>query len=106
MRAGVCVLCESVCECIMCEYILFHITEAVVGFNKTSLRVEEEAAEVEVCVKVYSPSSDCPVNFSFTVRLNTRDGTAGEQSHLSSQHRLCPSFTQRVLMITELCHNW
>lgn len=37
-----------------------------------------------MCIPVDFPSIDCPIDFSFTVLLSTRDGTAGKCLHLSA----------------------
>ena len=55
--------------------------EAVVRFVERGYTVAEGTDEVaEVCLEVL-PTSECPINFAFTVRLNTRDGAAGTQSY-------------------------
>ena len=51
---------------------------AVVGLEKTIYNVSENVGMVEVCVIVYSPTVDCPIEFAFNVSLSTRDGTAGK----------------------------
>ena len=74
---GMCV-CVHVCQ--MFSLSLFP-AEAVVRFVERGYTVEEGTDGVaEVCLEVVS-SSECPINFAFTVRLNTRDGSAGEHSY-------------------------
>ena len=52
-------------------------SEAVVGLEKTLYSVSEDEGVVEVCAIVYSPTIDCPIEFSFNVNLSTSDRTAG-----------------------------
>ena len=47
------------------------------GLEKTFYNVTEDVGVVEVCAIVYSPTIDCPINFTFAVRLSARDGSAG-----------------------------
>ena len=49
---------------------------AIVGFEDTLYTVEGEG-EVEICVVVYQPRREVPVEFSFEVGVMTSDGTAG-----------------------------
>ena len=51
---------------------------AVVGFEKTFYQFVEEAPQTQVCISVYSPRGDCPIDFDFKVRLSTTDGSAGQ----------------------------
>ena len=53
---------------------------AVVGLENTFYQVSEDVGVVEVCAVVYSPVIECPIQFSFEVRLSTMDGSAGKQS--------------------------
>ncbi|CAI8013443.1 FRAS1-related extracellular matrix protein 2 [Geodia barretti] len=50
--------------------------EAVLKLDKTAYSVQEENRTVTVCVEVDSPVIDTPIDFSFSVLLNTIDGTA------------------------------
>ena len=50
----------------------------MVGLERTFDQVSEGVGVVEVCVIVDSPSVECPIQFSFDVRLSTTNGTAGE----------------------------
>ena len=50
----------------------------VVGLEKTIYNVSENVGMAEVCVIVYSPTVDCPIEFPFNVSLSTRNGTAGK----------------------------
>ena len=51
---------------------------AVFGFEKTTYMFAEETPLTRVCMRVYSPSGDCPIDFDFKVRLSTTDGSAGQ----------------------------
>ncbi|CAI8026680.1 FRAS1-related extracellular matrix protein 2 [Geodia barretti] len=50
--------------------------EAVLKLDKVAYIVEEENITITVCVEVDSPAIDTPIDFSFSVLLNTIDGTA------------------------------
>ena len=52
---------------------------ARVGLEQTFFRVSEDVGVVELCARVYFPVIECPIAFSFDVRLSTRDGTAGKR---------------------------
>lgn len=54
-----------------------HFTDAVVGLERTSYTVLENAGVVEVCTIVYSPYGPCPIDQPFEVRLSTNDESAG-----------------------------
>ena len=54
-----------------------HLTVAVVGLERTSYTVFENAGVVEVCAIIYSPSLPCPIDHPFEVRLSTLDNSAG-----------------------------
>ena len=47
------------------------------GLEQTIYRVTEDVNVVELCVIVYEPIIDCPIEFSFEVKLSTIDKTAG-----------------------------
>ena len=53
-------------------------TEAVIKLDKPAYSVQEENRTVTVCVEVDSPAIDTPIDFSFSVLLNTIGGTAGK----------------------------
>lgn len=48
-----------------------------VGLEKTLIRGYEKNETVEVCVVVWSNSTDCPISFPFNVSLWTEDMDAG-----------------------------
>ena len=50
---------------------------AVVGLERTFIRVSEDVGVVELCAIVILPVSTCPIAFPFNVRLSTDDGDAG-----------------------------
>ena len=52
--------------------------EAVLRLDQPVYIVEEENRTVTVCVEVDSPRIDTPIDFSFSVLLNTIDDTAGK----------------------------
>ena len=54
---------------------------AVVGLEQTFFSVSEGVGVVELCAIVYEPNIICPIEFPFNVRLQTRDGTAGNIPH-------------------------
>ena len=49
---------------------------ARVGLKQTIYRVSEDVSVVGLCVIVYEPIIDCPIEFSFEVKLSTKNGTA------------------------------
>ena len=51
--------------------------DATVGMEHTFYTVLESDVTVEVCAVVYEPITDCPVEFSFDLRLYTVSGSAG-----------------------------
>lgn len=65
------------------QYICFHhFLEATVGFIQTSYRVDEDIGTVEICAAVHEPQGiDCPIDFKFTLILETKDTTAGIHKH-------------------------
>ena len=56
------------------------LQEAIVGFQVLRYSIEEGSVEIAACIQVHSPSDVCPIDFSFTVTMTTRDGTAGEHA--------------------------
>ena len=50
---------------------------AVVGLERTFIRVLEDVGVVELCAIVRAPVITCPIDYPFDVRLSTDDGTAG-----------------------------
>lgn len=52
-------------------------TAAIVGLEQTLYAVIEETGPMDICVVVLRPNIICPINFTFDVRVNIIDGTAG-----------------------------
>ena len=52
--------------------VVFWISAAVVGLERTAYRVVENVTVFEVCAVVYSPQISCPIEFPFTIALSTR----------------------------------
>ena len=50
---------------------------ALVGFNVTRYDVTEMDLNISVCVIIQSPDVECPVGFSFSIVLLSRDKSAG-----------------------------
>ena len=50
---------------------------AVVGLERINLTVSEDMGVVELCVRVFEPDIECPIEFPFDVVLSTADRTAG-----------------------------
>ena len=50
---------------------------ARVGFEEMFYEVNETTGIVEICVVVYEPDIDCPIQMEFTVSIETRAETAG-----------------------------
>ena len=68
---------------IMMRYIGFnHFAGARVGFDQKSYKVDEAIGMVEICAVVHEPDIDCPIEFEFSVTLETRDSTAGIYKHV------------------------
>ena len=65
--------------------ILSLFTEAIIGFQPTSVTATEEAesVDIELCVVVLSPDINHPISFPFEVEVTTTDGTAGKGSYYS-----------------------
>ena len=63
----------------------------MVGLEKTFYSVSEDVGVVEVCAIVYSPTINCPIEFSFDVNISTSDGSAGNtwELHVSYITVLC-----------------
>lgn len=55
----------------------------VVSLEETLYKCNEEEGAVEVCAVVRSPV-ECPVPFSFDIRIYTVDYTAGNNSHVET----------------------
>ena len=55
---------------------------AVVGLEYTVYEVMESEEILEVCVRVYTPISDCPIPVPFTLIVTAFEGSAGTYLHL------------------------
>ena len=76
-------------------YTLFTIitlTVAVVGLEKTFYRTTEGLGVVEVCAVVYSPSITCPIEFPFSILLQTADGSAGAFVYFNNNYTVLQYF--------------
>ena len=62
---------------LMKVYLFQSLAGARVGFNYKSYKVDEAIGTVEICAVVHEPDIDCPIEFEFSVTLETRDSTAG-----------------------------
>ena len=52
--------------------------EVTVHMENAVYQVLEDVGSVQVCAVIHNPhSTDCPIDFSISVRLSTSDGTAG-----------------------------
>ena len=60
----------------------FFPTVSVVSLERSTYQVPESVGTVEVCVRVNSPSVNCPIRMPFSVSIFTRDGTAGRYSYV------------------------
>ena len=58
-------------------HIIFFLIEAWLGLEETVYNVSE-GTDVEVCIIVYNPMIDCPIEFSFNVSFSTTNHSAGE----------------------------
>lgn len=58
-------------------------TAAIVGFNQSNYTIEEDGGAVEICIVVYQPDGEVPVEFEFEVEVTTGDGTAGSNFFIS-----------------------
>ena len=76
--------------------VVFVFVVAVVGLERTLYQVSEDVGVVEVCAVVLSPSSPCPITFSFDVILVTNDGSAGNVTLIShdTSSNLCCMYLQ------------
>ena len=62
-----------------CSYNVYNICLLVATFalEETLYRVTEAGGSVQVCVRVVSPISGCPIASAFVVSLYTKDHDAG-----------------------------
>ena len=65
------------CLIIVCDCASNIITEAVVGFDRALLGVGEDQGVAQVCMRIFSPTVDCPVSFPLELIITATDGTAG-----------------------------
>ena len=62
----------------MARFLLNDIsTEAFVGLERTIFTVSEDVGVVELCVRVFEPDIECPIQFPFVIDISTADGTTG-----------------------------
>ena len=54
------------------------LTGAEVGLEETFYQDSEGVGLIELCVIVYTPSIECPIEFPFDTGLSTIDETAGK----------------------------
>ena len=62
--------------------------------EQTFFEVMEDVEIIEMCAIVFEPDTNCPIHFSFNIRLHTADGTAGKMYSLYRDiiiHSLCCS---------------
>ena len=52
-------------------------TEAVIGFKRSRVAVQEDEGMVQVCVEIFSPDIECPVVFPIELIITASDGSAG-----------------------------
>ena len=69
---------------------------AVVRLDRTLYQVSRDVDVVEVCAIVYSPMSDCPIEFPFDVTLTTLDGSGGKKIYSKMHTHVCICFTVRA----------
>ena len=62
-------------------YMYYVVIE--VGLERTCYQVSEDVGAVNVCavIKFYSSNVNCPVPFSFDIKLSTGDGSAGNKMY-------------------------
>ena len=58
------------------------------GLERTFYQVSEDVEELELCVSVFSPDVQCPIEFAFNISITTNDNTAGA-SFCSLYYILC-----------------
>ncbi|CAI8036548.1 hypothetical protein GBAR_LOCUS20478 [Geodia barretti] len=73
--------------------------EAVVGLERLVYSVYEDDEEVEICVTVYSPTTDCPIAFPFEVVFEANPDTAFP----GSDYRLVDGFYMFGKCQTRIC---
>ena len=73
---------------------VFFLSGAVVGLERTFYNVSENEGVAEVCAVIYSPMTDCPIEFSFDVRLTTSDGSVGKD-----RMKITDSYMQLLILI-------
>ena len=59
------------------------------GLEETVHRVYDDVGVVELCAIVIRPNIDCPIDFSFDITFETKDGSAGIIKHFP-HHRYLP----------------
>jgi hypothetical protein len=71
----------------------------VVGFESLVYSVYEDDEEVEICVTVYSPTTDCPIAFPFEVVFEANPDTAFQ----GSDYRLIDGYYMFGKCQTRIC---
>lgn len=51
----------------------------MVGLERTFYNFSEAVGEVEICAVVYNPTTECPINFPFDLRVSVTNSTAGTE---------------------------
>ena len=62
---------------VLLDYFFHGILDAVVGLSSNAYYISSTAEDVQVCVRVSSPSISCPITFPFDLFFNFTDETAG-----------------------------
>ena len=57
--------------------VIYSPSVALVGLNMTQYNVTEMDLNISVCVIIQSPDVECPVDYSFSILLLSRDKSAG-----------------------------
>ena len=62
------------------HFLFLLCTVAELGLERTFYQVSEDDGIVEVCAVVYNPVIECPIQFSFDIRLTTTNDSAGKET--------------------------
>ena len=62
---------------VLLDHFFHDILDAVVGLSSNAYYISSTAEDVQVCVRVSSPSISCPITFPFDIFFNFTDETAG-----------------------------
>ena len=58
--------------------LVYYLSGATVRLEQTHFIVGRDVSELVVCARVSFPEIDCPIVFSFEVKLTYSDRTAGK----------------------------